>query len=158
MTRQKIIYLLVLPFLCISCSGIRDAVHDDILPEAENPQAELDEVVPISAERLALLDSVVFIQANNALRHFLIAQREASRGNIEDALENTALSLEIYETVDAMVFKAALFSAQGKDEEAAYWFEKASGLYPFADMDKYMKLEAGSSKLEGRKSNCIAPE
>jgi tetratricopeptide (TPR) repeat protein len=140
MTRQKIIYLLVLPFLCISCGGIRDATDDDILPEAENPRPELDEVVSISAERLALLDSVVYIRANEALNRFLIAQREASRGNIEDALENAALSLEIYETIDAMVFKAALLSALGRGEEAAYWFQKASHLYPFADIDKYSDM------------------
>lgn len=150
MTRQKIIYLLVLPILCISCGGIRDAADKDILPEAENTRPVIDEVVPISVERLALLDSLAFMRANEALNRLIMAQREASRGNMEDALENAALSLEIYETVDAMVFKAALFAALGRSKEAAYWLEKAAGLYPFADIDRFLKLGAGSSKLEER--------
>ncbi len=134
------IALLIMPLLWTSCSGPRAAVDDGVWVTTDEPETEYREEVAISAERLALLDSLVYIRANDALNLFLIAQREAAKGNIQEALENTALSLEIYETADAMVFKGALFSALRRDEEAAYWFKKASHMYPFADIDKYSDI------------------
>ncbi len=134
------IALLIVPFLWISCSSPRAAVDDGVLVRTDEREPEAGKEDTISVERLALLDSVVLIQANDALNLFLKAQREASKGNIQDALGNTTLSLEIYETADVMVFKAALFLALGRDEEAAHWFEKASRLDQSLVLDKYNDL------------------
>ena len=125
MTRQNTIYLLAIPFLFISCSGLRDAVDNETWPEAEKMDPEPVEEVAILPERMGLLDSLVYLRANEALNHFLLAQREASRGNFEDALDYAVLSLQIHETADAMIFKSMLLAALGREEEAAYWYEKA---------------------------------
>lgn len=136
MKRHYIIALLLLPFLLMSCSGHREAVDGMVLLSDELETGTMEEV-GIPEKRLSLLDSVVTVQANNALNLFLKAQRQVSRGNIEDALNSTALSLEVYETVDAMIFKSAIFSMLGRLEEATYWFYKASLLDPSACIDKY---------------------
>ncbi len=132
MKRHYMITLASLPFLFISCMGQRDAVDDNIMMKTGKPDAEAGKEVDIPAERIALIDSVVFIRANDALNHLLMAQGEASKGNIEKALENTTLSLEIFATSDAMIFKGALLSALGRKEEADYWLKKASTLDSFS--------------------------
>ena len=136
MKRHYLTALLLLPFLLTSCSGHREAVDDMVLLPDELETETMEEVA-IPEKRLSLLDSVVTVQANNALNLFIKAQRQVSKGNIEDALNSTALSLEVYETVDAMIFKSAIFSMLGRLEEANYWFYKASLLDPSACIDKY---------------------
>lgn len=136
MKRHYIITLLFLPLLLISCSGHRKAV-DEILFLSDELETETLEKDAILGKRLALLDSVISIQANNALNLFLKAQRQVSRGKMEDALDSTALSLEIYETADVMILKSVIFSFMGRHEEASFWFYKASMLNPSVCINKY---------------------
>lgn len=136
MKRHHLITLLTVPLFWISCSTPRAAI-EDVAPEAPTHDTETGKKLAVSAERMALLDSVVAMQANDALNFFVLAQRKAAKGRIKEALGNTALSLKVYETADVMVFKGALFLALGRDDEATHWFEKAYRLDPFVDIYKY---------------------
>lgn len=139
MKRHYLIILFVLPFFWTSCSSSGEAV-DKAVAAGQSEDPVISETVVLSEERMALLDSVVAIQANDALNYFVMAQREASRGNTRSALEYAALSLEIFETADAMVLKGAAFNRSGRHEDAVYWFDKAMRLDPSINIELYKDL------------------